>query len=446
MPASAAKPLSASGPHAIDAPSVEACLGRQRDGVDLERLVDAIDLPIGRWDRRHRLTYCNAPYLGWAGRTREQLIGTTLAELYGDAAWAAARAAFAEGLAGRTVSYERRITHPEGAPRWARVKVFPELDAPGRVEALYTIGFDLHDDVLERQELHAARRRLDRFTDNIPNPLLNVDRDFVLRFVHRANVRNVGVPAEQLIGRHIGEARGERRWNEHRPMFERALAGETVQYTRLVELLPDGPRWLRTSYVPDFGPEGGVVGVYTVTIDVHEMTVAQEKLRRSVERDAVTDVLSRRAIIDRIEAALLTARAEAPVALYFVDLDGFKSVNDTLGHREGDKVLAAVGAALQRAMRVDDAVGRLGGDEFIVLAPVRDAAGASTLAQHLLSAVQGCNAAAFDAPRISASIGYALAPLDAINALKLVQRADDAMYAAKRQGRDQVVYCGATLD
>ena len=255
-----------------------------------------------------------------------------------------------------------------------------------------------------------------------------------------------------MIGRHIGEVRGARRWHEHRPMFERALAGETAQYTRLVELVPEGPRWLRTSYVPDFGRDGQVVGVYTVTIDVHEMTVAQEKLRRSVERDAVTDVLSRHAIIERIEAALPLARAKAPVALFFVDLDGFKSVNDTLGHRAGDKVLATVGAALQRAMRVDDAVGRFGGDEFIVLAPVRDAAGALTLAQHLLGAVRGCNAAGADAPtgeappRISASIGYALAPLDAAGALKLVQRADDAMYAAKRRGRDQVVYCGSLLD
>ena len=138
------------------------------------------------------------------------------------------------------------------------------------------------------------------------------------------------------------------------------------------------------------------------------------------------------------------------MALFFVDLDGFKSVNDTLGHRAGDTLLAAVGAALQRAMRVDDAVGRFGGDEFIVLAPVRDAAGAETLAQHLLAAVQGCKAAdapADDVPaHVGASIGYALAPLDAGTALRLVQRADEAMYAAKRRGRDQVVYCGSMPD
>ena len=418
-------------------------------GVSIERLVDAIDLPIGRWDRQHRLTYCNEPYLGWAGRTREELLGRTLTEIYGEKAWAAARTAFAEGLAGRTVSYERQIEHRVGPARWARVKVFPETGPQGEVEAIYTIAFDIHDDVLEREALEAARLRLDRFTDNIPNPLLYVDRELVLRFVNRAYVRAAGVPAEQMLGRHIGLARGARRWHEHRPMFERALAGETVQYTRLVELAEGGTRWLRTSYVPDLDRDGQVVGVYTVTVDVHEMTVAQEKLKRSVERDVVTDVLSRRAILERIEAALLIAHDAAPAALYFVDLDGFKSVNDTFGHRQGDQLLAAVGAALQRAMRADDAVGRFGGDEFIVLASVRDTAGAAALARHLLEAVQGCNAtlggaaAAADGPRVSASIGYALAPLDAHAALRLVQRADEAMYAAKRRGRDQVVYCGS---
>jgi len=408
----------------------------------IERLVDAIDLPIARWDRQHRLTWCNRPYLGWAGRTSRQLLGRTLEELFGADAWSAARDAFRAGLEGSSVGYERRMEHGDGPPRWARVKVFPETGAHGRVEAIYTIAFDIHDDVLEREALHAARRRLDRFTDNIPNPLVYVDRDLVLRFVNRAYARAVGVPAEQMIGRHIAAVRGARRWSEHRPMFERALAGETVQYTRLVELVHEGPRWLRTSYVPDCDERGEVAGIYTVTIDVHEMTVAQERLRRSVERDPVTDVLSRRAIIERIEAALLLAHAASPVALFFVDLDGFKNVNDTHGHREGDRLLGAVGAALLKAMRADDAVGRFGGDEFLVLAPVHDAAGAMALARHLLQALANST----EGPEVSASIGFALAPTDAASALKLIQRADDAMYTAKRQGRNQVVHCAAPLE
>jgi diguanylate cyclase (GGDEF)-like protein len=236
--------------------------------------------------------------------------------------------------------------------------------------------------------------------------------------------------------------RGAKRWSEHAPFFERALKGETVQYTRLVDRLPQGPRWLRTSYVPDFDARRQVRGLYTVTIDVHELTMAQEKLKRSVERDALTDVLSRRTMMDRIEAAMLEA-FESPAALFFVDLDGFKSVNDRLGHREGDTLLVSVAAALQAAVRAEDAVGRFGGDEFLVLAPVRDVAGAQALALHMLAAVRAVAAPLGLHPTISASIGYAMAPSDAQHPMKLLQLADDAMYRAKHQGKGRVMHCGA---
>jgi len=412
----------------------------------IERLVDAIDLPIGRWDSDARLLFCNEPYTAWASRPREQLLGKTLEELYGPTAWAAARPAFEAAFAGRTVTYQRQLQHGRFDGRWARMQVFPDAAPDGRIEAVFTIAFDIHDDVLAQQALNAARQRLDRFTDNIPYPLTYVDRDFTLRFVNKAYTEATGETAENLMGRHIGKVRGAKRWAEHEPYFRRALEGKTVQYTRLVNSLPQGPRWMRTSYVPDFDTSGAVIGLYTVTIDVHELTITQEKLKRRAEHDALTDVLSRRAMMDRIEAAMADA-AHAPVALFFVDLDGFKTVNDRLGHREGDALLVAVGTALQMSVRAEDAVGRFGGDEFLVLAAVRDAEGARTLALHMLAAVRAVAASGQVSGTlpdvVSASIGYALAPADAHHPLQLLQLADDAMYAAKRRGKNCAQHCTA---
>jgi diguanylate cyclase (GGDEF)-like protein/PAS domain S-box-containing protein len=410
----------------------------------IERLVDAIDLPIGRWDSGARLLFCNEPYTAWAGRSREQLLGHTLEELYGPAAWAAAKPAFEAAFCGRTVTYQRQLQHGRFDGRWARMQVFPDTAPDGSIEAVFSIAFDIHDDVLAQEALRAARQRLDRFAENIPYPLTYVDRDFTLRFVNKAYTEATRETAENLIGRHIGMVRGAKRWAEHEPYFQRALQGKTVQYTRLVNSLPQGPRWMRTSYVPDFDPNGEVIGLYTVTIDVHELTVTQEKLKRHAEHDALTDVLSRRTMMDRIEAALADA-AHTPVALFFVDLDGFKTVNDRLGHREGDALLVAVGTALQMSVRAEDAVGRFGGDEFLVLAPVRDPEGAHTLALHMLAAVRAVTASeqvsGTLANVVSASIGYALAPVDARHPLQLLQLADDAMYAAKRRGKNCAQHC-----
>jgi diguanylate cyclase (GGDEF)-like protein/PAS domain S-box-containing protein len=412
-----------------------------------ERLVDAIDLPIGRWGRSgpsHRdatLLFCNGPYTRWAGRPSEALVGCTLAELFGAAAWAAARDAFAAAFDGRTVSYERRLTHQGAAAHWARVQVFPDRNAQGEVEAVYTIAFDIHQDVMEREQLQAARQRLNRFTEHIPYPLTYVDRECRLRFANLAYQEAVGLPASALIGRPIGEVRGAARWAEQQPYFERALAGESVQYTRLVTGLPQGARWMRTSYVPDLDDGGGAVqGVYTVTIDVHELTEAQQRLARTAQRDALTDALSRRTMMERLDTAVAGC-ATQPVALFFIDLDGFKALNDAHGHAAGDVLLVSLTQALAQAVRLEDAVGRFGGDEFLVLAPVRDAAGAAALADHLLRAARTCAAQCAGAAGVSASIGYALAPHDAAQALRLLQMADTAMYEAKRAGKDRVMHC-----
>jgi diguanylate cyclase (GGDEF)-like protein/PAS domain S-box-containing protein len=403
----------------------------------IERLVDAIDLPIGRWNRDNRLVFCNTPYLHWAGRSREEILGRTLQELFGDDAWERAQPAFAQAFEGHTVNYERRLAHHE--QRWARIQVFPDADALGRVESVFTIAFDIHQDVLEREALSAARKRLDHFTENIPYPLTYVDRNFVLQFVNKAYIEATGQQPHEMLGRLISEVRGARRWAEHKAYFERAIEGKTVQYTRLVDLATQGPRWVRTSYVPDFNDDGEVVGLYTVTVDVHELTLSQENLKRSVERDPLTDVLSRRTMMDRLESAMASTE-QMPVALFFVDLDGFKAVNDRLGHRAGDALLVAVAQALQGAVRAEDSVARFGGDEFLVLAALRDQAGAHALALHMLDAVR-----AITTQPVSASIGYALAPTDAQQALKLLQLADEAMYEAKRQGKDRVVRAGASL-
>jgi diguanylate cyclase (GGDEF)-like protein/PAS domain S-box-containing protein len=409
-----------------------------------ERLVDAIDLPIGRWDRDATLLFCNGPYTRWAGRPSEALVGCTLAQLFGAPAWAAARDAFAAAFDGRTVCYERRLTHQGAAAHWARVQVFPDRNAQGEVEAVYTIAFDIHQDVMEREQLQAARQRLNRFTEHIPYPLTYVDRDYTLRFVNLAYQEAVGLPASALIGRPFGEVRGAARWTEHQPYFDRALAGESVQYTRLVEGLPNsdqGARWMRTSYVPDLDDGGGAVqGVYTVTIDVHELTEAQQRLARTAQRDALTDALSRRTMMERLDTAVAGCTTQ-PVALFFIDLDGFKALNDAHGHTAGDVLLVSLTQALAQAVRLEDAVGRFGGDEFLVLAPVRDAAGAAALAAHLLRAARACAAQCNGAADVSASIGYALAPNDATQALRLLQLADTAMYEAKRAGKDRVMHC-----
>lgn len=176
----------------------------------IERLVAAIHLPISRWDRDARLMFCSEHYIAWADRPREQLLGHALQDLFGEDTWAAAAPAFAQAFGGGTVGYRRRLAHGPAPGRWAAIQVFPDADAVGTVQAVFTIATDIHDDVIARETLTATQRRLDRFTENIPYPLTYVDRAFQLRFVNKAYCEATGAKSEDLIGRRIGEARGAR--------------------------------------------------------------------------------------------------------------------------------------------------------------------------------------------------------------------------------------------
>ncbi|MFN0185058.1 MAG: GGDEF domain-containing protein [Aquabacterium sp.] len=247
-----------------------------------------------------------------------------------------------------------------------------------------------------------------------------------------------GRSVQALAGLDAAAIFGTDNWALESPALTGALGGQVAQFTRLGRLNPAGPRWLRTLCMPDIDHAGQVIGVRTLTMDVHEQVLEQEQLRHRAERDDLTGAYSRSTMMDRIEAG--TARAaRRPVALFFIDLDGFKQVNDALGHAQGDALLQTVAAALMAGVRGDDAVGRFGGDEFLVLAQVRDAAGAERLATHLLEAVHAGSRGVDGQPQATASIGWAMAPQDATQPLRLIQLADDAMYAAKRNGRARVM-------
>lgn len=408
-----------------------------------ERLLGAMQTPMARWDTAGRLLFCNAAYAGWAG-IAPATCGHRAAQLHGRGSGDALQAAIGRAAQGHGgwIDCPPEAAERAGAPaRWARMQVIPEPDAAGHIVAVVTMVIDVHAEVMLQHALAGSRRRLDRFTDHIPFPLAYVDPAGIVRYANRAFAAMSGTPATELVGRPACGARAAAPWNRLGAALDRALAGEAMQDTRLVELPGAGARWLRSSFVPEFASTGAVEGVYVVTMDVHELTVEEERLRRCAERDPLTDALSRRSMMERIEHAVAAA-IHAPVALFFVDLDGFKAINDAHGHGAGDEALVAAAAALQGAVRSGDAVGRLGGDEFLVLAEVQDAGGARRMAKHLREAVRQC------APRpggrpLSASIGYALAPDDATQAMSLLRLADGAMYEAKRRGKDAARHCGA---
>lgn len=164
-------------------------------------------------------------------------------------------------------------------------------------------------------------------------------------------------------------------------------------------------------------------------------------LEHQALHDVLTDLPNRALIEDRLQQAILSAKRQArPLALLIMDLDGFKEVNDTLGHHMGDLLLQQVALRLQNILRKSDTVARLGGDEFAVLLPLADAEKAILAARKVLDALKSPFSIQGHTLDIGGSIGIALFPTHGADGTTLVRRADVAMYVAKRANTGYAIY------
>lgn len=201
-----------------------------------------------------------------------------------------------------------------------------------------------------------------------------------------------------------------------------------------------GTRFIRLSGEPLVDSLGRFCGYRGVGRDATEATLANRRAEQLARFDALTGLANRHALSEALQQTLLRARAHRTrVALAFLDLDGFKAVNDHLGHEAGDALLREVGGRLQNAARADDLVARLGGDEFVlVVERAGDVAALAQLATRLLEAIAAPVQLRGFPLRLNGSIGISVFPDDAEDADSLLRNADAAMYVAKSRGQGQI--------
>lgn len=245
------------------------------------------------------------------------------------------------------------------------------------------------------------------------------------------------VPLDQWVSQLHPQDR-DRAEREHTMPRE---TGATVQL-RYRMIRADGEiRHLETlvCFVPEFGEGGQFVGTVQ---DVTEACLREEALARAAHHDQLTGLLNRTAFDVALGRALADV-ASRQFAIYYLDLDYFKALNDFAGHAAGDRALQSIGRIIQDALP-DDAIGaRLGGDEFAILAPLVAGLEPAALADDILRAIAGTSFGEnAGSPKLGASIGYALICDGAISQAEALARADDACYAAKASGRNRCVAFG----
>jgi len=208
---------------------------------------------------------------------------------------------------------------------------------------------------------------------------------------------------------------------------------------------PDGqPQWLAARGVPMTDAAGGVYRMIGVSQDVSARKAREEAVRFLAYHDSLTGLPNRRLLDDRLAQAIhLAQRRDRKLAVMLVDLDEFKQINDTLGHRAGDAVLREVAQRLALCVRKADTLARHGGDEFVlVISDVQADSDCTLIAEKVLRSLEAAFHVEGRALALGASIGISLFPGDAGDGDALLRNADAAMYRAKQLGRNQHRFYG----
>lgn len=171
--------------------------------------------------------------------------------------------------------------------------------------------------------------------------------------------------------------------------------------------------------------------------DITERKRKEEKVIWQATHDGLTELCNRKYFLEQLKQSILSAQLhQRMIAVLFIDLDGFKPVNDTYGHEVGDLLLKRVAELLQKTVRRDDLVARQGGDEFVIMIGIREFADAELVANKLLNLLSIPQNLAGHEIFIGASIGISLFPEDGHEPIDLLRRADEGMYAAKQAGKN----------
>jgi diguanylate cyclase (GGDEF)-like protein/PAS domain S-box-containing protein len=409
----------------------------------LHQLVDAMPDPIAVKDTAGRYVAANEALCTLYGLSRAEILDKRDEDVLPHDVARFARDTDTQALAqGSPIEYETALT-AGGQRRWILVRksALERTDGSRVVVSVLT-------DLTQRREMEQALRDSEtRFRD-----FAAAASEFVWETDLEGRFTYVSSRVESVWGYRECELIG------HTPL-EFAPAGEGKRVRQWLErnMQPDGSfkdleqrivgkdgavRWLLINAVGLFDAQGRRIGQRGAGRDITDRKQAEARISHLATRDALTDLPNRVLLNDRLQHALAAARRQsAVVAVMFIDLDRFKTINDSLGHDVGDDLLREVAQRLGACIRDSDTLARLGGDEFVVvLDGLKDAAAARVVGQTIMQALAAPFPVRGHQLVTTASIGVSCYPSDGQDPAALMRHADIAMYHAKGMGRNALQF------
>lgn len=377
---------------------------------------------------------CNERASEMSGFSRQELLQCSLYDLIAPEYHTLVRASVADGFDG---PYEIEGLRADGSRYLLEVR--GKTFQSGR----HTMRASTLRDITARRAREAQLRKLSAAVEHSPASIVITNRDGAIEYVNPAFSRLTGYSMQEALGQNprILKA-GDQPEEFYQELWAVLLRGEEWRGEFHNKRKDGSLFWEMASISPILNGKGEILSFVAVKENITERKELRDRLEQMAQFDMLTGLPNRRMFLDRLSQAVAIAqRSEQRFALLFVDLDGFKRINDSYGHEAGDRVLKTVAARLAACIRISDTVGRIGGDEFtILLATLAHYEDAGQVADKILDALsRPISLPDGQQDTIGSSIGISVFPDDAQDGDSLLATADDAMYKVKRNGKNS--YC-----
>ncbi|TVT54580.1 MAG: EAL domain-containing protein [Sedimenticola thiotaurini] len=378
-----------------------------------------------------RIEYMNHTMVNWFGDQMGERGEASIASLDRESGYSAVPA---HAGTRRIMQY-----HPGDADgRHFEVVSAPIQNRNGSVSRLEIIR-----DITNRKQQEVQIRKLSQAVEQSPVSVVITDTEGNIEYVNSAFERISGYKSQEVIGQHTRLLQsGSTPQAQYEDLWQTVLAGKTWQGELQNKKKSGELFWERAFIAPVLDNTGVISNFLAVKEDITLQKEQEERILRQAHFDSLTELPNRFLSLDRLSQLIKdAARSAHHVAVLFLDLDDFKKVNDTMGHETGDQLLKLAASRLRAILRDHDTVGRLGGDEFIILlgglSEVNDSRQA---AEQVLEQFRRPFSLQGRELVLTVSLGIALYPEDGSNPAELLRNADTAMYHSKAEGRNTYHY------
>ncbi|MEC5215739.1 diguanylate cyclase (GGDEF)-like protein/PAS domain S-box-containing protein [Actimicrobium sp. GrIS 1.19] len=398
-------------------------------------VTDSLPCMIAYWDQQLQCQFANQPYVEWFGRTPSAMLGMSMSELLGEHLFTLNSPYIEGALAGKFQEFEREIPRPCGGVGHVLANYVPDIDAGGSVKGFYA----LVSNITRLRGADTAIRLTASVFDATTEGIMVTDASSVILSVNPAFTLLTGYAAEEVVGKNARLLKSGRHDAAFFGEMYEALRADKLWKGEIWSQRKDGSHFLeRLSIATTLNDAGEVIRYVGVFDDVTEQWGKDQLVRHMALHDQLTGLPNRFLLMERLGQLIgISNREPRRIALMYMDLDGFKLVNDTYGHGVGDKVLQAISSRLKDLLRVTDSVARIGGDEFVLLLDnPENRESVAAVAARIIKTVN--IPMCFDdmAVHVGASIGIAFFQNDGKLPEGLIKEADAAMYAAKTAGKN----------